>query len=183
VDTVPFGAYRRELWRALDGYDHSLLVVEDGEFNYRVRQAGYRVILDPSIRTEYFPRRRFRTLARQYLRYGWWKIPMLLRHPGAIRLRQMIPLAFVTVMLTLAFASAVSPAANTLLAALGATYALVILTAALWVARGAHDLRLWPLIALAYAAIHFAWGVGGLLHLVTFGRWPRWRVHPQGPRV
>ncbi len=183
VDTVPFGCYRRELWRSLNGYDPSLLVVEDGEFNYRARQAGYRVILDPEIRTEYFPRRRFRTLARQYLRYGWWKIPMLLRHPEAIRVRQVIPLGFVTVMLALAFASAASAAAKTLLALLGATYGAAVLVTALWVAKAARDLRLWLPIAMAYAIIHFSWGLGGLLHLLTFGQWPRWLVHPTGPRV
>ena len=122
VDTVPFGCYSRALWKELNGYDDELLVVEDGDFNYRVRQAGYRVILDPAIRCTYFPRRRMRTLARQYFRYGWWKIPMLMRHPGAIRLRQVIPLGFVTLILILAFGSAFSLTAKGLLLVLLTVY-------------------------------------------------------------
>jgi succinoglycan biosynthesis protein ExoA len=183
VDTVPFGCYPRALWKELNGYDDDLLVVEDGDFNYRVRQAGYRVILDPAIRCTYVPRRRMRTLARQYFRYGWWKIPMLTRHPGAIRVRQVIPLGFVTILLVLAFASAFSAIARVLLLGLLAVYGAAILGAALPVARRAGDFRLWPLIAAAYAIIHFAWGLGGLTHVVTFGRWPPWRLPPSVQRT
>ena len=183
VDTVPFGCYRRALWTELNGYDDELLVVEDGDFNYRARQAGYRVILDPDIVCVYFPRRRLRTLGRQYLRYGWWKIPMLERHPGAIRIRQLIPLGFVTLIVALAIASIFFAAGRAALLALLTVYTVVILGSALYVARRAQDVRLWPPIAAAFAIIHFAWGLGGLTHLVTFGRWPPWRLPPSVQRV
>jgi succinoglycan biosynthesis protein ExoA len=183
VDTVPFGCYSRTLWKALNGYDDELLVVEDGDFNYRVRKAGYRVILDPEIRCTYFPRRRMRTLGRQYFRYGWWKIPMLTRHPGAIRIRQLIPLGFVAALLLLALASAFLPAARLLLLVLIAVYGTAILGSAFYVARRASDLRLWLPVAAAFAIIHFAWGLGGLTHLLTFGRWPPWRLPPSVQRA
>jgi succinoglycan biosynthesis protein ExoA len=183
VDTVPFGCYSRALWKELNGYDDDLLVVEDGDFNYRVRQAGYRVILDPDIRCTYFPRRRMRTLGRQYLRYGWWKMPMLLRHPGAVRIRQLIPLGFVTTVLLLAIASAFFEPAKVLLLALLAVYGSAILGSALLVARRASDLRLWLPVAAAFMTIHFAWGLGGLTHLLSFGKWPAWRLPPSVQRA
>lgn len=183
VDTVPFGCYRRELWRTLDGYDPSLLVVEDGEFNYRVRRSGLRVILDPRIRSTYFPRRRMRTLARQYFRYGWWKMPFLLRHPAAARLRQVIPLGFVTTIVVLAFASPVLPAARTALLAVLALYAAAIFGAGFRMAQRAGNLTLWPFVAAAFAVVHFSWGLGALLFLISFGRVPPWRLHPLGTRV
>jgi glycosyltransferase involved in cell wall biosynthesis len=183
VDTVPFGCYTRALWKDLNGYDDDLLVVEDGDFNYRVRQAGYRVILDPEIRCKYFPRRRMRTLGRQYLRYGWWKIPMLLRHPGAIRIRQLIPLGFVTTIVLLAILSVFVSAAQVILLALFAVYGTAILGSALYVALRASELKLWLPIATAFTIIHFAWGLGGLTHLVTLGRWPAWRLPPSVQRV
>jgi succinoglycan biosynthesis protein ExoA len=183
VDTVPFGCYSRALWKQLNGYDDDLLVVEDGDFNYRVRQAGYRVILDPDIRCTYFPRRRMRTLGRQYLRYGWWKIPMLLRHPGAVRVRQLIPLGFVTALVALSFASLWVPAARAALAVLLTIYAAAILGSAFLVARRARDLELWLPVAAAFVIIHLAWGLGGLTHLLTFGRWPPWRLPPSVQRA
>jgi glycosyltransferase involved in cell wall biosynthesis len=183
VDTVPFGCYRRELWQRLGGYNHTLLVVEDGELNYRVRKAGLRVILDPGMRSTYFPRRRFRTLARQYFRYGWWKMPFLLEHPGAARVRQLIPLAFVVLCLALAFASAVLPGARMPLFVLLAVYGAVLLAAALKPAIRSRDLRLWPLIAAAFAIVHFAWGLGAVLYLLSFGSVPPWRLHPRATRL
>lgn len=183
VDTVPFGCYSRALWKQLNGYDDDLLVVEDGDFNYRVRQAGYRVILDPDIRCTYFPRRRMRTLGRQYLRYGWWKIPMLLRHPGAVRFRQLVPLGFVTTLVLLSVASVWLPVARAALAALLVVYAAAILGSAFVTARRGGDRRLWLPVAAAFVIIHLAWGLGGLTHLLTFGRWPAWRLPPSVQRA
>ena len=176
ADTVPFGCYSRALWQELNGYDDDLLVVEDGDFNFRVRQAGYRIVLDPAIRCTYFPRRRMRTLAQQYFRYGWWKIPLLTKHPGAIRIRQMLPLGFVATVLLLAIGSAFLPIAKVLLLLLMAVYGIAVTAAALQVTRRAGDLRLWLFVALAYVVIHFAWGLGGLTHLLTLGQWPPWRL-------
>jgi succinoglycan biosynthesis protein ExoA len=183
VDTVPFGCYTRELWRAMNGYDTTLLVVEDGEFNYRVREAGLRVILDPEIRTTYYPRRRFRTLGRQYLRYGWWKIPMLLSHPRAIRLRQLIPLGFVTTVLVLAAAGLWFETAMAALLALLAVYGGALLLSAARIAQREGRFELAIPTAAAFAIIHCSWGLGGLIHLVTLGRWPRWRPVPPTPRA
>jgi succinoglycan biosynthesis protein ExoA len=182
VDTVPFGCFRRDLWTLLDGFDDSLLVVEDGEFNYRVRRSGRRVILDPAIRCTYYPRRRLRTLGRQYFRYGWWKIPMLMRHPGAVRLRQLVPLAFVAAVISLSVAGLFYSPAWSVLAGLLIVYAMAVSGSAVQAAYKAGDLRLAMPLTCAYTIIHFMWGAGGLLHLVTLGRWPPWRL-PLGTRI
>lgn len=176
VDTVPFGCYTRALWQELNGYDDDLLAAEDSDFNFRVRQAGYRVVLDPAIRCTYFSRRRMRMLAQQYFRYGWWKIPLLIKHPDEIRIRQIMPFSFVSVVLLLAFGSAILPVAKILLLLLLAIYAVAVFAAALQVTRRAGDLRLWLFVALAYVVIHFAWGLGGLTHLLSLGHWPPWRL-------
>ena len=176
ADTVPFGCYSRALWQELNGYDDDLLVVEDGDFNFRVRQAGYRIVLDPAIRCTYFPRRRMRTLAQQYFRYGWWKIPLLTKHPDAIRIRQIMPFGFVSMILLLAVGSVFLPIAKVLLLLLVAIYGIAVFAGAFPVARRAGDLRLWLFVAFAYVVIHFAWGLGGLTHLLTLGQWPRWRL-------
>lgn len=94
VDTVPFGCFRRSHWRQVGGYNEELLINEDYEFNYRSRQCGGTVILDTTIRCEYFARPNLAALARQYFRYGWWKGRMLRQHPRSIRLRQAIPALF-----------------------------------------------------------------------------------------
>ncbi len=176
ADTVPFGCYSRALWQELNGYADDLLVVEDGDFNYRARQAGYRVILDPAIVCTYFPRRSMAALGRQYFRYGWWKIPLLTRHPGAIRIRQIMPFAFVSTVLLLALGSVFLTIAQILLLPLITVYGVAVLAGGFRVARRAGELRLWPFVAAAYVVIHFAWGLGSLTHLLTLGHWPPWRL-------
>lgn len=99
VDTVPFGCFKRTLWEALGGFDEQLRSNEDYDFNYRVRHRGLRVVLDPRMRCTYCARPTVSAVARQYARYGWWKARMLVRHPRAIRWRQVIPALLVPALL------------------------------------------------------------------------------------
>ena len=95
VDTVPFGAFRRDVFTKFGTFDESLLTNEDYEFNARLRQQGGRVWLDPRIRSTYFARGSFKALAQQYWRYGFWKWRMLRRYPQTLRWRQALPPLFV----------------------------------------------------------------------------------------
>jgi len=95
VDTVPFGAFRRELIERIGLFDERLLTNEDYEFNTRIRQSGGRIWLDPQIRSVYFARGSLSDLAKQYWRYGYWKAQMLKRYPKTLRMRQALPPIFV----------------------------------------------------------------------------------------
>ncbi|MEM1335639.1 MAG: glycosyltransferase family 2 protein, partial [Actinomycetota bacterium] len=63
----------------------------DYELNIRLRQAGGLVWFDPSLAVEYRPRGSFGAVAQQYFNYGRWKAVVLRRHPGSLRLRQLVP--------------------------------------------------------------------------------------------
>ncbi len=95
VDTVPFGAFRKELVEKIGLFDESLLANEDYEFNARIRQAGGKIWLDPAIQSIYFARPTFIRLAKQYFNYGYWKWQMLRRYPETLRWRQFLPPVFV----------------------------------------------------------------------------------------
>ena len=94
VDTVPFGAFKREILALVGFFDETLLTNEDYEFNARIRKSGGRIWLDPSIRSIYFARPTFSKLATQYFRYGFWKWRMLRRYPETLRWRQGLPPLF-----------------------------------------------------------------------------------------
>ncbi|MDW8325261.1 MAG: glycosyltransferase [Anaerolineales bacterium] len=158
VDTVPFGCFRRELWRRMGGYNQALLTNEDYEFATRVRQGGGRVWFDPRLRCEYFARPTFAELVRQYWRYGWWKAQMLRRYPRSLRWRQAVPILWSALGPLLWLTSLWLP---TLWLAIGlwAGYGTVLAISALQ-QTGFRRLRLSLLIAFAYLLIHFAWGWG-----------------------
>ncbi|MBT3322679.1 MAG: glycosyltransferase family 2 protein [Anaerolineae bacterium] len=94
VDTVPFGAFRRELVEKIGLFDETLLANEDYEFNARIRQSNGKIWLDPAIQSIYFARPTFARLAKQYFNYGYWKWKMLRRYPETLKWRQFLPPVF-----------------------------------------------------------------------------------------
>lgn len=165
VDTVPFGSFRKELWRELGGFDEGLLANEDYDFNYRARQRGRRVVLDTAAHCEYFARPTLAALAAQYFRYGTWKARMLRLHPRSVRPRQLAaPLFVLSLVASAALAPWLAPA-RWLFALVAVPYALLALACASQLARRGRDARLALVLPAVFLAIHFAWGAGFLLAL------------------
>lgn len=158
VDTVYLGVFRRSALDAAGGFDATLLRNQDYELNVRLRARGGTVWFDPSLRVEYRPRGSVPALARQYYDYGRWKREVLRRHPGSVRLRQVVPpVALVGNVLGLALGARWRPA---LLAP--ATYAAAVLVASCTAARG---LQPGPAARLPVVLplMHAAWGAGFLV--------------------
>lgn len=158
VDTVPFGAFKREWVERIGYFDQDLLTNEDYEFNVRLRKAGGVVWFDPTIRSAYFARRDLTSLVKQYARYGYWKARMLSRHPGSLRWRQAIPPLFVLVMILMGIAVPFCRYARLLLGIQLALYGSIIFVSALGQAIKERDVGLLIGFPLAIWTIHFAWG-------------------------
>jgi glycosyltransferase involved in cell wall biosynthesis len=73
VETVNFGAYKREVSETIGEFDTGLPRAQDYEYNRRVRKAGFRIYQTSSVRVYYTPRSSFAALARQYYGNGYWK--------------------------------------------------------------------------------------------------------------
>ena len=166
VDTVPFGAFYRRLLDRIGRFDETLLTNEDYEFNARVRAANGTVWLDPAIRSVYFARPTLRALARQYWRYGYWKVQMLRRYPKTLRWRQALPPLFVFTLVTLGLLSPWWRWARLLLAAQVGLYALALAVAGFQIALQRRCLPCLLGAPLAIATMHLSWGAGFLWGLV-----------------
>jgi succinoglycan biosynthesis protein ExoA len=171
VDTVPFGTFRRDLARRIGGYDDSLHVNEDYEFNARVRAAGGTVWMDPAIRSRYTPRSSLRALARQYVRYGYWKAEMLTRHPGTMRLRQALPPVFTGSLTLLGAAAGRSRIARRLLAMQALPYAGILMAAGVDGAIRRRDPAVAIGMPMAAVTMHLSFGLGFISRLAR-GRRP-----------
>ena len=167
VDTVPFGSFRREVFDRFGIFDEELLSNEDYEFNARLRQAGGRIYLDPRIRSTYFARPNLGALAKQYWRYGYWKLRMLRRYPQTLRWRQALPPLFVLSLLFLLLVSLFLPVVGLLLGLEVLLYVLVLIAGSVPAAFRQGDPALALAIPLAIITMHFSWGLGFLWSFLT----------------
>lgn len=165
VDTVPFGAFRRGLIAQIGGFDETLQTNEDYEFNVRVRESGGVVWLDPAIRSVYLARATLPDLARQYWRYGFWKARMLRRYPHTLRWRQALPPLFVLGLIALMPLAVRFRAARRLLALQWSGYGTLLSIISGQTARRHPELA--PLVPLAVAVMHLAWGAGFIWSLLV----------------
>jgi cellulose synthase/poly-beta-1,6-N-acetylglucosamine synthase-like glycosyltransferase len=174
VDTVAFGAYRREALTRCGYLDEELVRDQDDEFNYRLRELGGRILLVPDLHTRYFSRGSLSKLWRQYLEYGFWKVRVMQKHPRQMRPRHFIPAAFVGSLILLAAAAPFSHLALWLLCLDASLYVLANLTASAlaWTRDSGAGLFL----PLAFVILHVSYGLGFLSGLVRFAsRWERTR--------
>lgn len=177
VDTVPFGAFRRDVLERVGLLDESMARNEDYELNVRIRAAGERVYFDPTIRSRYTPRGSVGALWNQYFQYGWWKVETWRRHPSSLRWRQALPPTFCATLVLLALAAPWSSAAAAGLAAIASFYVLVVGLASWRIARPPVSPTA---LAIAFVVLHLAFGFGFLTNLVSRGRYP---YGPAGSRV
>lgn len=166
VDTVAYGAYRADLITEIGPYDESLLANEDYEFNVRIRKAGGKIWLDPSVQADYLARATLGALASQYWRYGFWKLKMLLRYPETFRWRQISGL-FVLSWIVLGLLSVWVRFARWLLALEAVVYLAPLLISGVLAAVKRKDFRYLFGVPAAIATMHFSWGAGFLWSLVT----------------
>jgi len=171
VDTVPFGAFRRDLFERVGGFDESLLTNEDYEFNARIRRGGGRIWLDPKIRSVYYARESVPALVRQYWRYGFWKYRMLRRYPTTLRWRQALPpLLVLSLLLGLLFAWL--PVVGLLLTITLTGYVMLLLVTGILAALKRSRAFLVVGLPLAIASMHLAWGGGFLWSMIAGNRLP-----------
>jgi succinoglycan biosynthesis protein ExoA len=166
VDTVPFGAFKRELLALVGFYNEELLTNEDYEFNARIRKSGGKVWLDPAIRSIYFARPTLGALAKQYARYGFWKWRMLRRYPDTLRWRQGIPPLFVLSLVGLGALAIFLAAFRILLAVEIAIYLLALLAVGFQTTLRRKKIAYSVGMPLAMGTMHLSWGAGFLWSMI-----------------
>ena len=169
VDTVPFGAFRKDWLTRVGPYNEDLLTNEDYEYNVRIRNAGGLIWFDPSIRSIYFARPDLRSLAHQYWRYGYWKVRMLQRYPETLRWRQALPPIFVLFTAILAVLAFPFLLARLLLAVQLGAYLLIIAFAGILESIRRKDMGLILGFPPAIWTMHFSWGGGFLWSTLKCG--------------
>lgn len=94
VDTVPFGAFRREIFDSVGLYREDLVRHQDYELNARIRRAGYRIYLSSKIHNVYYNAGSFGKFMRQALMNGLFNPRAWVRYPVCFCWRHAAPLVF-----------------------------------------------------------------------------------------
>ena len=171
VDTVVFGAYRRDAIEEAGLFDEELVRDQDDEYNYRIRKMGGKILFVPSIRARYYSRGTLQSLWCQYFQYGFWKVRVLQKHQRQMKQRQFVPPVFVLALVLGLLASFFSFWGLLALGLVAGSYLLANLGASIWTAskRGWSAL---PLLPPIFAILHLSYGLGFLVGLVKFrDRW------------
>ena len=161
VDTVPFGAFRREVFDRIGLFNEDLLRSEDNDINARILKSGGKVYLSEAIHSTYFCRDTVPKFLMQGLQNGNVLFRTIIRNPRAMRLRHMIPFFFLlSVILLPVLGSFFAPLRWLFLAEITA-YLLLDLSFSFFRGRaGEGFITFW-----LYPLFHLTYGLGSLLGL------------------
>jgi len=169
VDTVAYGAYRREVFAEIGVFDEELVRNQDDELNFRLTQAGGLIWFDSRIRSTYRSRATLPSLRRQYHQYGLYKVLVMQKRGAVPAPRHLVPGAAVLAMLASVLAGAVRRSPAVPVAVIGSYLGACVVGGAI---EARDDPGAAPYVAAALVSLHVPYGVGFLQGLWRFRhRW------------
>jgi succinoglycan biosynthesis protein ExoA len=171
VDTVPFGAFRRELFERVGMYNEKLIRNQDNDLNARIRTAGGKIYLTSALTTRYYPVKSFLGLLKSVFETSKWHIFTLRENRESMGVRHLVPAVFLMTLLLLLPASFMNVYAKEFLVAImcvylltGFCFSLCVITEDNW------DVTL--VQPFATFCFHIAYGAGTLWGLVYLFQQP-----------
>jgi succinoglycan biosynthesis protein ExoA len=165
VEGAPFPALRKWVFKKIGYFDETMVRNQNDDFNFRMKRAGGAVFITPRVKYEYDVREDLGKLFRQFLQYGFWRIPLIEKHHKLINLRQIVPSLFY---LSSAALLVLGLATGRLFAAfaLPAVYAVsLMLVSASFIRKAGPKVAV--RVPLAIAVIHFSYASGFAFGLIT----------------
>ncbi len=160
VDTVPFGAFKREVFSKYGGYDERLVRNQDNEMNFRIRKNGGKIYLSNDIHLSYYCRDSIKGISAMARKNGMWNIITMKLCPGSMGLRHFIPFAFVLSLIGLGILSFVHSLFAALLCAEITLYLLLDIVFSIKQAETIKEF--WTLMVL-FPIFHVAYGFGSMI--------------------
>lgn len=159
VDTVPFGAFRRTVFKKLGGYDKRLTRNQDNEMNYRIRKNGGKIYLAEDIHFAYYARDTIKGILKMAFQNGKWNVITSRLCPGTMGIRHFIPMAFVVSLLFLIPCSMLGEIWKNLLSFELFLYGLLDIIFSIKSGEALSE-RLWLLFL--FPSFHISYGIGSL---------------------
>jgi glycosyltransferase involved in cell wall biosynthesis len=165
VDTVAFGAYRREIFSLIGLFNADLARNQDDEFNYRLCKAGGKIWLVSDTSVNYYVRSSLKKIRKQYFHDGYWKVYVNSKHRVVTTLRQLIPFLFVLFLISGLFISMVSSCFFIFYVSILVIY---LILAFIFAAKLTINIDRILRIILTFFIIHISYGTGYLKGVIDF---------------
>ncbi len=159
VDTVPFGAFRREVFKKYGGYDERLVRNQDNEMNYRIRKNGGKIYMADDIKLSYYCRDSIGGISQMARKNGMWNVITMKMCPGSMGLRHFVPLLFVLSVLGLTVLSLLLPVFWIMLASEIGLYTLLNVYFSIKAGKSIKE-RL--LLLILFPIFHISYGTGSI---------------------
>lgn len=165
VDTVAFGAYRKEVFDKIGLFDEELARNQDDEFNFRLLKNGGKIWLTTATSATYYVRSSFQKLFKQYFQYGYWKVYVNKKHKSITTLRQLVPAAFVLTLYALIIMVILFPYRWEYLVLFLGIYGA---GASLFALKLAENLKQFFSVLFSFLILHTSYGMGYVEAFVNF---------------
>lgn len=169
VDTVPFGAFPRNVIDEIGGMREDLARAEDNEYVTRIKRAGYKVYLDPEIVSTYYARDTLIGLVKQMYANGLSIGQLSYVDRSAIGLRHFVPFAFLMSLIVSAIGSIFWKPFLWLLLLILCMYFLCSLAATI-VLCSKNGWNYFFILPLLFLSVHCAYGCGTIVGLFKYAR-------------
>lgn len=159
VDTVQFGAYKREVFNRIGYFDEELVRNQDFELNHRIVSTGGKILLAPQVNGYYIVRSTIIKLFKQYFDYGYWKTRVVSKEIGAFRLRYQIPPIFILTLLISGFLGIFISIIMNFFIFIIFLYSFLVTITSLRISMNS-NFKYFPILPLAFISLHFGFGLG-----------------------
>ncbi|MGO4694198.1 glycosyltransferase family 2 protein [Paenibacillus sp. 2TAB26] len=163
VDTVPFGAFRREIFENYGLYDERLTRNQDNEMNYRIRKNGGKIFMAEDIRLSYYCRDSIKGIVDMAIKNGKWNIITMKLCPGAMGIRHFIPFIFLLSLILMLVLYLSSPMFSWLLIS---EIGLYLILNIIFSVRAAKKYKYIPILLLLFPVFHLSYGLGSFLGIL-----------------
>lgn len=161
VDTVPFGAFRRELFDRVGLFREDLAGHEDYEMNARIRLAGGKIYLSGRIHSTYYHVSTLGGYLCKAWKYGYWCARSFLLHRYSFASRHFAPLLFVIALFCGATLALFWRPAEMGMIVIAASYAVLALVSSVQLGMR-EGWRFVPILPVLFFLRHTAYGIGTL---------------------
>jgi glycosyltransferase involved in cell wall biosynthesis len=167
VDTVAYGAYKREVFDKIGLFDERLIRNHDIEFNTRLTKNGGKIFMTPKIKSYYHCPDSLIRFVGQGFSNGLWNIYTQKLVPGSLKLRHFVPLFFVVGLLGSYLISLINSIEIYILYLIIFLYIIASLFFSFKTAKK-NGFKYFPLLPFFFFILHVSYGFGSLWGILTY---------------